>query len=158
MPVPTTAQRHKLNRDPVSDAHVILLEFQEEGRSEITRAAINTEDVVSNGNTFTRYSIGVLLPATGGDDTTASLTIGNLDRVIGRVIDAARARVGVRMMLVDTSIPDTLIVDTKNLIVMSQISGNSIQLSAALTPRVSLQEPVPFQKTTRQFFPGVWVA
>lgn len=158
MPVPTAAQRHKLDRDPISDPHIVLLEFQEDGRTEVTRCAINTESVVSNGNTFNRYSMQVSLPATGSGDSRASLTLSNLDRVIGRIIDAARKRISVRMMLVDSSDPDTLIVDTRNMLVLSSISGNSIQITAQVEPRVSLQEPVPLQKTTRNFFPGVWIA
>ncbi len=158
MPVPTSAQRHKLNRDPVTDAHVVLLEFQEDGRSAITRLAINTEDVEHDGNTYTRASIDTQLPSTGDDDTTAQLSVSNIDRVLGRIIDAARQRINVRILFVDTAEPDVAIVDTKNLIVIQSVSGNSVRLTATLGPRVSLQEPVPFQKTTRNFFPGVWLA
>lgn len=158
MPVPTSAQRHKLDRDPITDAHIVLLEFQEDGRSTVTRYALNTEDVVSGGNTYRRASVRVDLPSTGSDDTRATLTASNLDRTLGRVVDAARRRVTVRLMLVDSSDPDTVIIDTKNLIVMSTISGNSVQVTASLEPRMSLQEPVPFQRTTRKFFPGVWLS
>ncbi len=82
----------------------------------------------------------------------------NIDRVLGRIIDAARQRINVRILFVDTAEPDVAIVDTKNLIVIQSVSGNSVRLTATLGPRVSLQEPVPFQKTTRNFFPGVWLA
>lgn len=158
MPVPTTSQRRKLDREPVSDPHVILLEFQEDGRTEVTRVAVNTEDVTHNGNTYTRASIGVQLPDTGSDDTRAQLTVSNIDRTLSRILDAARQRISVRIIFVDTANPDVAIVDTKNLLVLEQASGTSGEISVTLGPRVSLQEPVPFQKTTRQGFPGVWIA
>lgn len=158
MPVVSDAQRHKVNRDPIRDPHIILLEFQEDGQDAVNRAAINTENVTFEGNEFLRAQIGVVLPETGGDDTAAQLVASNVDRTLGRALDAATQRINCRMILVDVANPDEAIIDTKNLMVIATATANSEEVNAALGPRASLQEPVPARRTTRQQFPGVWFA
>ena len=158
MPNPTDAQRHKLNRDPVSDPHVVLLEFQEDGQSAVQRAAINTEDITFEGNLFTAASIDIQLPETKSGDTRARLVASNVDRILGRALDAATQRISVRIILIDTANPTVTIVDTENQLVIPSASGNSTEISAQLGPRATLQEPLPSKRTTKEDFPGIWLA
>lgn len=158
MPTPTPAQRHKLNRDPVEEPHLILLEFKEDGKSFVHRAAINTEDVDRGGETYDRAAISVVLPKTGDGETSAQLVASNVDRVFGRAINAARQRINVRLILIDFAAPDIAIIDTKNLLVISSASGTGTQITATLAPRATLLEPVPSKQTTKADFPGIWLA
>lgn len=157
MPSPTEAQRHKLNRDPIRDPHIVLLEFQEDGQSSVHRAAINTENVTWNGEIYYRASIDIQLPGTGGDETRATMTASNVDRLLSRALDSATQRINVRMILIDYAAPDAAIIDTQNLLVIPSATGSSTEITADLGPRASLLEPVPFQKTTKDQFPGVWL-
>lgn len=156
MPTPTEAQRHKLNRDPIVDPHIVLLEFKEDGYAEVHRAAINTEDVEWNGETYFRAAIAVELPATADGETRAQLVASNIDRILSRALNAARQRINVRMILIDTSAPDMPIIDTKNLLVIPSASGNAETITAQLGPRAGLLEPIPFKQTTKADFPGIW--
>lgn len=158
MPAPTEAQRHKLNRDPIKDPHIVLLEFQEDGQASVHRAAINTEDIVWNGETYYRSSIDIQLPASGEDEARAQLVASNVDRILSRALDAATQRINVRMILIDAAAPDTPLIDTANLMVIPSGSGNAAEISVDLGPRAGLLEPVPFQRTTKQAFPGIWLA
>ncbi|MGV8830348.1 MAG: hypothetical protein ACOH2N_00090 [Devosia sp.] len=159
MPTPTTAQRHKLNRDPVVDPHIILLEFQEDGKSFVHRAAINTEDVIWRGNTYDRAAISVELPQTADGETSAQITASNVNRIFGRAINAATQRINVRLILIDAAILEAdPIIDTQNLLVIPSASGSATQISATLAPRASLLEPVPAKQTTKADFPGIWLA
>lgn len=158
MPTPTEAQRHKLNRDPVADPHLILLEFQEDGKSFVHRAAINTEDVEWGGETYYRAAISVELPRTGDGETAAQLVASNVDRILGRAINSATQRVNVRLILIDYADPELPIIDTKNLLVMASASGSATQISASLAPRATLLEPYPFQMATKAQIPGAWLA
>jgi hypothetical protein len=158
MPNPTDAQRHKLNRDPIRDPHIILLEFQEDGQAAINRAAINTEDVIWNGNTYYKSSIDIQLPVTGDNETRATMTASNIDRLLSRAIDSANQRINVRMILIDYAAPETAIIDTKNLLVIPSASGDANSVTADLGPRATLLEPVPSKKTTKLEFPGIWLA
>lgn len=154
MPI-SDAARHKLNLDPIADAHVILVEIQEDGSSEVNRATINTEDIVSNGNTYTAAEIFINLPNSADEELTVSVSISNITREISRAVRRARNRIGIRMMLIDTSDPDTYLKDTGNLLVLSNISGNET-ISGDLTPRAGINEPWPPMRTRKQFFPGQW--
>lgn len=152
----TTAQRHKVNLDPITDAHVLLLEFQEDGYSTVQRAAINNDDIVSNGNTFTATDISISLPGAGDAEPTVQMEMDNIDREIGKAVNRAKARIGCRIMLVDSSAPNTALIDTSNLLVIKSANGDSEKISAELGARATLQEPWPPQRTRKQFFPGQW--
>ena len=159
MPIVSPATRHTVNRDPITDAHVILLEFREDGASRVERAAINNEDVVFEGNVFTAApGLQVHVPSTSDQDAASSVSASNVDRVLGRALDACRQRISVRMILVDMGDPSQAIIDTRNLMVIPSASGDTETISATLGPRADMQEPVPFRRTTRQDFPGVFLA
>jgi hypothetical protein len=156
MPIVTSQQRAKANRDPITDPHIVLLEFWEEGRSLIHRAAINNEDVVHLENTYQWADITISLPGSSDKASTPSLEMSNLTRIPGAAINQARGLIICRMILVDIANPDVALLDTKNMFVITQASGDSVRISADLGPRADLQEPVPFKKTSRVFFPGVY--
>lgn len=158
MPTPSTSQRHKLNRDPVSDPHIILLEFQEDGKSMVHRAAINTEDVTWEGEVYTRAAISVELPETRDGETRAQVVMSNVERIFSRAMNAATQRINVRLILIDFGAPAVPLIDTMNLLVIPSASGNSTRITGQLSPRATLLEPVPHRQTTKQDFPGVWLA
>lgn len=153
---PTTAQRHKLNRDPITDAHIILLEFQEVGSSTVHRAAINNEDITHNSNTYIATDITFSLPSSGTQYPTIRLEMSNITRVIGQILVKARNRIECTVKLIDASDPDTAIIDTKNMFVLADVSGDSRRVSGQLRTRASQQEPVPNRRTFKWSFPGVW--
>jgi hypothetical protein len=157
MPTPSSSQRHELNRDPIRSPHIILLEFQEDGKSLVHRAAINTEDVVCGGNTYSRAAIQIELPETRDGETRARGTISNVDRFFSRAMDSARQRVNCRLILINVDAPDVALIDTMNLLVIPNASGRSESISFELAPRAGLLEPVPFKQTTKQDFPGIWL-
>lgn len=158
MPTPSASQRHELNRDPVASPHIILLEFQEDGKDLVHRAAINTEDVEWQGDTYTRAAISIELPNTADGETRAKGTISNVDRFFSRAVDSARRRINCRLILINAGVPDSVaLIDTKNLLVIPTASGRSDSISFELAPRAGLLEPVPHKQTTKPDFPGVWL-
>lgn len=159
MPTVSAAQRHKLNRDPITDPHVILIEFQEDGQSAVERAALNNENIVWNGETYYRSDIEARTPATGDGDIGAQLVTANVDRYVSRALDRARERINVRIILIDVTAPEATLIDTMNLMVMPAASASKNgTVSAQLGARAGLQEPVPAKMTTRAEFPGIWIA
>lgn len=159
MPTVTDAQRHKLNRDPITDAHVILMEFQEDGQAAIERAALNNEDITWNGEIYNRSDFEIQTPSTGDGEINAQLATANIDRYISRALDSATQRINVRIILIDTAAPEVAIIDTANLMVMPIASADEFgAITAQLGARAGLLEPVPFQRTTKAFFPGIWLA
>lgn len=152
----TPAQRHKVNRDPIADPHIMLLEFWEDGEETVIRAAVNNESVVHNGETYVPTNINLTLPSKENEEVSARLTASNSERLMGRAIDRAARRINVRMLMIDVAIPDVAIVDTLNLMVADSVQVSGILLNMTLGPRASLQEPVPVRRTTRNSFPGTW--
>lgn len=147
--------RHALNRDPVSEPLLVLLEFAEDGGGDVHRMAVNNEDVVSNGETFSAVAAEVTLPGAGDQSPGVSITISNIDRTLGAAVFRARRRVGVRVRLVAADDPDTAIIDTRDMMVLASASGDSISISGDLAPRGAALEPVS-ARVTRQFFPGLY--
>lgn len=154
----SNAQRHKVNQDPIlpADAHLILLEFQEDGVSTVHRSVRNNEDITHNSNTYVATRIGVNLPSSGDQEPSCSLEMSNLSREPGKAINRAKGLVGCRMKMIDASLPDVAIIDTYNLMVLRRVSGNSISIKADLGSRCSFDEPVRPRRITRQYFPGPW--
>lgn len=158
MPTPSNDHRHTLNRRPLVSPHIILLEFQEDGKSLVHRAAINTENVVWQGETYSRAAIQIELPETRDGETRARGTISNVDRFFSRAMDSARQRVNCRLLLINADALDAPpLIDTMNLLVIPNASGRSDSVSFELAPRAGLLEPVPFKQTTKQDFPGIWL-
>lgn len=161
MPHPSETTRHVANADPIVVAHVILLEFQEDGRSTIHRAALNNEDVDYASNTYTATRIEIHLPGSGDTFPRVRLEMSNIQRTIGAAIARAKNRIGCRMLLVDASnSPVSLVadIDTKDLFVLSNVVLNLSQakILADLAARASVQEPWPPERTQKLLFPGVW--
>lgn len=158
MPSVTVTQRARVDRDPVTRVHTILFEFQEDSRTEIHRATNNNEDLVVSGETYVATDIRLGLPNSSESDANVTLDASNITRIFGRQINLARAQIGVRIMLIDVNVPASPLIDTGNLLVMRDASGDGVRISATLAPRGTLQEPVPYRRTSKQFFPGVWFA
>lgn len=158
MPTPSSAQRHEISRDPIRQPHIILLEFQEDGKSLVHRAAINTENVTWRGEVYSRAAIAIELPDTRDGETRARGTISNVDRFFSRALDSARQRINCRLILINADAPDAPpLIDTMNLLVIPSASGRSESIGFELAPRAGLLEPVPHKQTTKQEFPGIWL-
>ncbi len=149
----TTAQRHKLNKRPLKSAILTLIEVQEDGNATVHRAVANNEDIVHNGDTFTRSDLRVTLPTSGNEETVASATIDNTTRIPGRAILSRRNKIGVRLIVVDSDAPDDVVkVDSKNLLVINDgVVEDTVDVN--LTSRMSLDEPWPPQRVDK-LFPG----
>lgn len=157
MPNVSPAQRHKVNSDPIRDPHIILIEFQEIGRPEVERAALNNENLTRLGDEFHFANIEISLPDSGDAESTISLNASNVSRKLGIAINRAKNDIIVRVFLVDVSdIDGTPLIDTRNLFKISGAQGNSSFLSVSLGHRMSLQEPANGNSTSKILFPGVF--
>ena len=124
----------------------------------VHRAAINTEDVTWEGEVYTRAAISVELPETRDGETRAQVVMSNVERIFSRAMNAATQRINVRLILIDIGAPAVPLIDTMNLLVIPSASGSSTRITGQLAPRATLLEPVPHRQTTKQDFPGVWLA
>jgi len=157
MPTLTAAQIHKLNKDPITDPHVLLIEIEEEHTGVFHAYTTDNQDVVSNGVTYVPATIEFSIPKHGEEQEPVTVSVSNVHRAPGRALILSTEAIMVRMMAVDVSDPDTLLIDTLD---MFQIAGAPIDseaVDAELGPVIDWQHPVPFLRTTKDRFPGVWV-
>ena len=91
--------------DPV----LFLLRIDEASLAETIRFALNTEDVVSNGETYVASFFSLELPTERGDAIDkARITVDNVDRQIVQAIRLAVGRPQVSVDIVWASDPDTV--------------------------------------------------
>lgn len=157
MPVLTAAQIHKLNTDPISDAHILLVEIEEEHTGTVLRYARNNEDVVSNGETYEAATIEFSLPGYGEEIRPVSMTVSNVNRAPGRALVLSSERIMVRLMVIDYASPDTYLEDTQDLLAIVDADIDQQTVEARLISVIDWQSPVPFFKTTQGMFPGLFV-
>ena len=156
MPVATTQQRHRVNLHPQSDPEICLIEFWEDGSDYIVRAAVNSEDYVWQGETYTRSQIDVLLPNSGDKSSTASLEASNVNRAPGQLVLTAERRVNVRMIAVNTYLEQALI-DTKTNFYARSKTVEAQTVTMDLASKLDLQEPVNQRSVNRSEFPGAYL-
>lgn len=162
MPALTTAQIHKLNRDPVSDPHLLLIEIEELHSGFVHRHCRNNEAVlsrVSDGSTQYSYE-----PATiefsrighGEEIRGVSITVSNVDRNAGRALILSSEPVMVRMIVIDYASPDTALEDTLDLLGVASADISPQAIEARLESNLDFQLPWPPFRTTAQLFPGLF--
>ena len=153
----TDANRHNANTDGVVNPYLILFEFSEDRGGTTQRAVYNNDDVEFAGNTYTGAAINISLPSSSDNLPELELSMSNVTRVLAKPLFLATRRIGARIMMVDTGAsPYDLLVDTRDMLVVKSVWGNGAQLKVTLGVRFEFNEPVPFNRTTKQFFPGLW--
>ena len=156
MPIATSEQRHRVNLSPQSDPDICLIEFWEVGSDYVIRAAVNSEDYVWNGETYTRSQIDVLLPKSGDQTSTAGLEASNVNRSPGQLALSAERRLNIRMIAVNTVLEQALI-DTKTNFYAKSKAVTAQAVKFDLASKLSFQEPVNARAVTRSEMPGAYL-
>lgn len=150
----TTAQLERMNRDPVDDPHILLVEFEEEHSGTVHRYCRNNEDIESDGETYLAATIEFGLPGHGAEIRPVSLMVSNVDRKAGRALLMSQERVMVRLMVIEASDPDTYLVDTLDLLAIESADIDAEAVEGQLASVIDFQSPVPFRRVTKDLFPG----
>lgn len=153
----TSAQIHKLNRDPVADPHVLLIEIEEEHGGTVLRYAADNQDGVSNGETYSAASFEYQFPGSGDAHDKITISVSNVNRAPGRALINSQERITVRMMIVDVSEPDDVLLDTLDIFVITDAYIGPDVVQANLQSVLEWRSPVPFYRATKDLFPGCWV-
>lgn len=156
MPVATPQQRHRVNLSPQSDPEICLIEFWEDGSLDRLRAAVNSEDYVWEGETYTRSQIDVLLPRSGDESSTAGLEASNVNRAPGQLVLRAERRLNVRIIAVNTVLEQALI-DTKTNFYARSKGVNAETVSMELASKLDFEEPVNSSAVKRSEHPGAYL-
>lgn len=118
----------------------------------------NTEDIVSNGVTYTAYPFSVILPPDDPDlQVRARLTLSHVTTELNvlRSIAGRRERAAFALKVIDADDPDTILQSVSGLVAAS-VSYNAEQMDIDLTIDNFLTEPFPSATFSPSTFPGIF--
>jgi hypothetical protein len=125
--------------------------------SSTIRIAANTEDVVSNAETYTAFPFSVELPSDTEDGPLrAQLVACSVDRQILAEVRALGTPLTVTVALVLASQPDTVEIELAFL--CREISWDASTIRLTLSQEDALNELIPAHRFTPSGFPGVFRA
>lgn len=119
----------------------------------------NTANVTSNGNTYTKFTFGVIPPPdTEETNIRARLVLDNVGRDLVaafRGVSGSRERISVAFALIDSADPDTVLISYVNHKI-TNLSYNALTIVCDLTIDNMLAEPFPGDTMTPATFPGLF--
>lgn len=162
----TTADNFQQGRETQPEPSLMLLEFWQEFETFRHRAVLNNEDVVFDGETYSKAAAEITLPDGGETQTVPSITFSNVERDIGRFALNAVGKIICRMIIVDAYDYEvisgvrnyaTAIVDTIDMMAVASVEVNVLTISGDLVPKLDLQIPYPVVRTTPDGFRGLYL-
>lgn len=158
----TAAQIEKLNRDPITDPYLLLVEIEELNTGTVHRYVNNNEDItstVSDGSTsetWTAATIAFSLPGSGEEIRDVSLTVSNIDRAAGRALILSSDMIMVRLIVIDYASPNAALIDTYDLMHIGTGDVDAETVEVKLISSIDFNLPWPPGRMTEQLFPGVY--
>jgi hypothetical protein len=119
------------------------------------RVVSDTQDLVSNGETFIGFPFEFALPTDSDSPPKGRIRIQNVDRRIGQVVLSLSTAVDLQLDVVLRSDPNTLQVSYKNL-KLRNITGDAIALEGEIGVQDYSTIPWPRIKATRALLPGLF--
>lgn len=148
-----------VNAQSTDFAFWVLVEITHSTLANPIRAVNNTEDVVSNGETYVAFPFSVILPPDTEDlQVRARIIIENATRDLideFRSTAGSRERLVFKLSVVASDDPDTVLQSISGL-TAATIAYNAQQLSLDLSIDTLLTEPFPGDSFSPANFPGLF--
>lgn len=142
-----------------NEVFVRLLEISHPSWSQPFRFCDNTEDVVSNGDTYVRFPFTIEPPNDSGEDPArATLLLDNIERSVLpsiRQVISSSDRITVTLAIVLVSEPDTVLGDVWEF-ELTEYSANAQVIQCNLLLDAVLDESVPGDDMTPAKNPGLF--
>lgn len=138
------------------EAFILLVEFSHAPTSEIYRAALNTENVVSNGAVYTATYFDILLPEIAKRSPQGTeVTIDNVDlRLVGLLRSITEPlRVVLRVVLAST--PDVIEMEFEDL-VLREANWDASRITGRLVSEDPLNQAFPAHMYEPRTFQGIF--
>ena len=158
----TFRQAAETNTEP----DLLLLEFSDSNGVVVDRAVLNNENVIYDGETYVATDTDINTPSEGEEFKAPSLSFSNISREPGMLVLHAEGRIKVRLIHLDGSdftvaggvrTYYTAIQDTKDMLVITDVTADILTISGSLGPKMSLDLPYPLVRTTAKVFPGLYL-
>lgn len=142
--------------EETDEVFVVVLTITHPVLLEPIRVANNTEDVVSNGQTFIGFPFGITLANDNAETPRAKLEIQNVDRRIGEAVQALTSPAKIDIALVLASDPDTIEFDQKDM-ELKDVKGDEISVNAVIVGIDTALWTWPWKRVTEGRFPGLYL-
>ena len=154
--MPTAAQNFGDAQEFIKDPNILLMEFWVIGDATIHRAAQNNEDVTHLGEVYPAHDLGMRMPDESDEFRSVSLSIPNIDRIAGQAVADANNQIACRLFMVQRGAHDTIVMDTKNLMIAQRANANRVYVTGDLVPRADPRVPGLMPATSKKIFPGLY--
>jgi len=138
------------------EAFILLVEFSHPPTSEIYRAALNTENIVSNGEIYTATYFDVQLPEISNKSPQGTqITIDNVDlRLIG-LLRSITTPLQVTIRLVLASQPDVIEMEFTDLL-LREVDWDESKITGRLVSDDPLNQAFPAHQYDPRSFQGIF--
>ena len=154
----SNSDRYRVANRHIDTPNVLIMEFSEVGSSVIHRAALNNEDIVSNGHTYVRSGISITIPNSSSRDHRIQVSIPNISGIPGQLVSKVNSDISVRIMNTSAENRDNLLQDTGNLLRLVDVVVSPATVAGTLVSRVDFNLPYPPNRATKNAIPGVWLS
>jgi hypothetical protein len=152
----STAAQQESIRQHQTDPFLLLLTIT---HSIIPEGSIyivaNNESIVSRGNTYIAYPFEIELPTDGEEAPTCKISIGNVDRRIGAVIEMLKDPPTVTIEVVLASTPDDVERAWSNFS-LTDVTWDAMRMSGTIRQIAMHEEPWPGVIVAPNNFPGLF--
>lgn len=138
------------------EAFILLVTFTHVPTNEVYRAALNTEDVVSNGQVFTATYFDIALPEVANKSPQgAQITIDNVDERLIGLLRSITQPLQVVLQLVLASTPDVLEMEFPDL-VLREADWDESKITGTLVSEDPLNQAFPAHFYDPRNFQGIF--
>jgi hypothetical protein len=157
MPRPLSPRAMRSIMAEVTDeAFILLVTFWHPSNPDIFRACLNTEPIISNGNTFEPTYFEITLPETSDKAPQGcQLSIDNVDRRMVELLRSITDPVQVQLQLVLASQPNVIEMQIDDL-VLREVTWDASRIEGTLSSEDPLNQMFPSHLYEPRTFPGIY--
>lgn len=138
------------------DPFLMLFTLSHPSFANEVRLVNNTEDIVSNGNTFTAFPVSVTMPNDDGESQReVRITFDNVSRYLIRELRGVTTPIDIKIEMVLASDPDFVEISLEDL-KLKQIQYNSTRVSGNIVMDNFLNTAMGDEKYVPTIYPGLF--
>lgn len=139
----------------IGEPYVALVTISHPSIAETLRFVVNTSNIVSRGETFLASHAEFTLPNRGEGRQAAQITIANVDREIGRAVQAMLTPAEILFEIVDAERPDIVVIAYPPM-ELTNVTANAIAVTGDLKGKLDPQDQYPKERATRFIAPAIF--
>jgi hypothetical protein len=154
--MPSNTLISAVNSAQTEEVFLVLLVIDHPQLTVPVRLVNNTEDIVSNGETYIGFPFDIRLFNEDDQTPRAQIRVQNVDRRIGEVVRSLRSSASISVSVVLASDPDVIELDWIQA-ELRDVEGDAIAVTGRISGQDYTTEPWPFRRATSDLLPGLFL-